>query len=95
MIRLLGLALALSLFAASVQAQHWTYPGDVYTHLRMDHGVDASGMSYEQAASLHDSLHEGRSRSRGGGPIVMQSRPVVRMRPLVRMPILRRIFGRR
>jgi hypothetical protein len=65
MIRLLGLVLALVLFTSSVEAAHWSYPkGSVYTHLRLDHGINAQGMSYQQAEALHDSLHEGRRQSR-------------------------------
>ena len=36
---------------------HWTYPGEIRQHLASGHGVDASGMSREEAESLHDSLH--------------------------------------
>ena len=38
---------------------HWTYPGDITSHLQSDkHGyIDTTGMTIEQQLSLHDSLH--------------------------------------
>jgi len=36
---------------------HWTYPGEIRQHLASGHRVKASGMSREEAESLHDSLH--------------------------------------
>lgn len=56
----------LFLFSASsdVSAQQvwtrptqWTYPGEIRQHLESGHGVDASGMTQEQAEALHDELH--------------------------------------
>jgi hypothetical protein len=46
---------------ASVPVQsssHWTYPGDITSHLQTTHGQNVSGMSTEQQLSLHDSIHE-------------------------------------
>lgn len=43
----------------SQSATHWTYPGEIKSHLSSGHGVDASGMSTAQAEALHDSLHNG------------------------------------
>lgn len=37
---------------------HWTYPGDIASHLANGHGVSAAGMSREQAETLHDRLHQ-------------------------------------
>jgi hypothetical protein len=36
---------------------HWTYPGDITSHLLSGHAVDASNMSVAEQLSLHDSLH--------------------------------------
>jgi hypothetical protein len=33
---------------------HWTYPGEIRQHLASGHGVNASGMSREEADSLHN-----------------------------------------
>lgn len=38
---------------------HWTYPGDIQSHLAVGHGQQVSGMSQDEMESLHDSLHEG------------------------------------
>ena len=38
---------------------HWTYPGDIRSHLASSHGtVNTAGMTRDQMESLHDSLHE-------------------------------------
>jgi hypothetical protein len=42
-----------------VSANHWTYPGEIRTHLAVSHGVNAAGMTTAQAEALHDSLHNG------------------------------------
>ena len=50
----------------SASSAHWTYPGDIHSHLRNGHGFDASGMTAEQAKTAHDRLHnaaKGSSRS--------------------------------
>lgn len=42
---------------------HWTYPGNIYDHLINGHGQSdylTSGLTPEQAKTLHDNLHEGR-----------------------------------
>jgi len=38
---------------------HWSYPGDITSHLEGTHGVATAGMTREQKLSYHDSLHEG------------------------------------
>ena len=39
---------------------HWTYPGDIRSHLATGHGnVNTAGMSQDEMETLHDSLHEG------------------------------------
>jgi hypothetical protein len=38
---------------------HWSFPGDIDSHLENDHGVSTAGMSRQQKLDLHDSLHEG------------------------------------
>ncbi len=43
---------------SSPASQHWSYPGDITTHLQSSHGVSSQGMSTEQLKTLHDSLHE-------------------------------------
>lgn len=44
--------------ASVSRSSHWSYPGDIGSHLASDHGVSAAGMSREQAESWHDRLHE-------------------------------------
>lgn len=39
---------------------HWTYPGDLASHLQGAHGVSVGGLTREQMLNLHDALHEGR-----------------------------------
>lgn len=48
---------------AKTSSQHWTYPGDITTHLQRDHGVVVNG-SIEDQLNAHDALHEGRSVTR-------------------------------
>jgi len=43
----------------NINQAHWTYPGDITTHLRTAHGQNVSGLSHEQQLTLHDSLHNG------------------------------------
>jgi hypothetical protein len=38
---------------------HWSFPGDLDSHLEREHGVSTAGMSRQQKLDLHDSLHEG------------------------------------
>jgi hypothetical protein len=52
---------------------HWTYPGDITSHLEADHGQIVNGMSIEQQLSLHDSLHESQ-RVMGTARTVTRSR---------------------
>lgn len=52
---------------------HWTYPGDITSHLEADHGQVVKGMSIEQQLSLHDSLHESQ-RVMGTARTVTRSR---------------------
>lgn len=48
---------------ATAARGHWTFPGDIFSHMQGAHGTDTSGMTAEQAMSLHDALHEaGRRR---------------------------------
>jgi hypothetical protein len=53
--------------AASIPVQsvgrHWTFPGDIASHLANGHGQSVAGLSREQMLNLHDSLHEGRTVS--------------------------------
>jgi hypothetical protein len=39
-------------------SSHWSYPGDITTHLQTAHGQTVYGMSIEQQLNLHDALHE-------------------------------------
>lgn len=50
---------------------HWSYPGDIDSHLQSTHGVSTAGMSRQQKLDLHDSLHEGTA------PAVRRSQSVV------------------
>ena len=50
-------------YQPSRSRSHWTYPGDIKSHLASGHGnVNTAGMTRDQMESLHDDLHEGRSR---------------------------------
>jgi len=56
------LTFTLCLFCASFALAgnppgHWSFPGDIQTHLRQGHGQTVASMSYEQMLTLHDSLH--------------------------------------
>lgn len=37
---------------------HWSYPGNLATHLSTTHGVNVAGMSKEEMLDMHDYLHE-------------------------------------
>ena len=37
---------------------HWSYPGDIASHLRRAHGIDPAGLSREQMLTAHDLAHE-------------------------------------
>lgn len=52
---------------------HWTYPGDITSHLQTDHGQATNGMSIEQQLTLHDALHESQ-RTMGTARTVTRSR---------------------
>lgn len=43
--------------------QHWSYPGDITTHMQVEHGQSVSGLSIEQQLSMHDAIHESQPRS--------------------------------
>ena len=60
------LFLALAFMTSSANAQHWTYPGDLGSHLQSTHGVSTAGLSREQMLNLHDALHEGRGYQTSG-----------------------------
>jgi hypothetical protein len=65
-IAIVALALAL-LFGQAASAQsHWTFPGDIYSHLANGHGQSAAGLTREQAMRLHDNLHNAAKSSRYG-----------------------------
>lgn len=36
---------------------HWSFPGDIQSHLRNGHGISTAGMSYEEMLNTHDSIH--------------------------------------
>lgn len=61
---------------------HWSYPGDLASHLQSTHGVSTAGLSRKQLLDLHDYLHESNS-------------PVIRSTSTsYRRGFLSRIFGR-
>lgn len=41
---------------------HWTYPGEITSHLQTAHGKQTAGMSMEQQLSAHDAIHEAERR---------------------------------
>lgn len=61
---LVAFLLCMLLTAATANAQRWTYPGEIHLHLASGQGVNAAGMTTEQAERLHDSLHNA-NRSSG------------------------------
>jgi hypothetical protein len=79
----------------------WSYPGDVYSHLASTHGVNASGMSLQQAESLHSSLHEQTAMVSRSYVVGQPVRNVVRFQPVRSVlrahpvrTMLRRVFCR-
>jgi len=42
----------------------WTYPGNIYDHLRNGHGVSPEGMSVREAEDYHSALHNAEKSSR-------------------------------
>lgn len=48
---------------------HWTFPGDIETHLRNDHNVNTSGMTMEQMLDEHDAIHESSAAVTMAAPI--------------------------
>lgn len=64
------IAILVVLLLANISNAHWTYPGDLATHLRQTHGIQTAGMSRQQMLYLHDSLHEStRSYQYRTGPL--------------------------
>lgn len=50
-------------FRAFPSGGHWSYPGDIYSHLINEHGMTSNDLEHltgEQMEYLHDSLHTGR-----------------------------------
>lgn len=43
--------------ATRVNGPRWTYPGNIYDHLRTGHGVSGEGLSLREAEDYHSSLH--------------------------------------
>ena len=73
----------------------WTYPGEIRQHLASGHGVNASGMSREQAESLHDSLHNAQRGVRVQQPIFYQPETSGCPGGVCPTPTQRRTFFRR
>lgn len=69
--------------SASVRSSHWSYPGDITTHLGNDHNKITSGMSTAQQLAAHDAIHE----SERGGLFRSVTRTNVQSVPIV--PIVR------
>lgn len=59
-----------SIYSTGASNQHWTYPGDLSSHLASSHGVNTQGMSHSEQLALHDSIHKSTSSSTS-----TQSRP--------------------
>jgi len=38
-------------------SREWTYPGNIFDHLRSSHGTNADGLSVAEAERLHSSIH--------------------------------------
>jgi hypothetical protein len=71
----------------AVSATHWTYPGEIRSHLASTHGVNAAGMSTAQAETLHDQLHNGNTTTASR---VVYSQPVAYTR--VATPVRTTLF---
>lgn len=58
----------------------WTWPGDLASHLQREHGVNTSGMSFEQMRMMHNSLHNSQSIIQSFQPPIVQSfQPMMQM----------------
>lgn len=79
----------------SIPAVHWTYPGEVRSHLASEHGVNASGMTTAQAEALHDSLHNAKTSTPVVRYVQTVNRPIYHVAPvrtaLQRVAPLRRV----
>lgn len=61
-----------SIYSTDTKPGHWTFPGDIASHLRTTHGKNVNGMTQEQMLNMHDALHEGEAK-----PVVqLQTCPV-------------------
>jgi hypothetical protein len=74
---------------------HWSYPGEIRQHLASGHGVNASGMSREEAESLHDSLHNAERGVRVQQPTFYQPETSGCPGGVCPSPVQRRTFFRR
>lgn len=77
------------LFASFASAQHYSYQGDIWSHLTQGHGQSSyyvAGLSQEQAERAHDALHQ---QSRGlnvvGVQVTSLTSRIVRSQPVRRI----------
>lgn len=52
---------------------HWTYPGEIHNHLATGHGINAAGMTRQQAEAEHDRLHNAQRGYGASRPVASQS----------------------
>lgn len=84
--------LIVSLFASFASAQHYSYPGDIWSHLKQDHGQSSyyvAGMTQEQTEQAHDALHQqSRSVTTVGVQVTSLTSRVMRSQPVRRIASL-------
>jgi hypothetical protein len=80
------------LFASFANAQHYSYTGDIWSHLTAEHGQSSyyvAGLTQEQAEQSHDALHQ---QSRGRNVVAVQvtslTRRLLRSQPVLRIASL-------
>jgi hypothetical protein len=49
-------------YGVPLRTNHLGHPGSIYNHLLNEHGVNATGMSLDEARSIHDAIHEAELR---------------------------------
>lgn len=57
----------------------WTYPGDLISHLRSAHGVDAIGMSRGEMLQIHDDMHNAElaAKAEAKSPVLLKENVVI------------------
>lgn len=65
-------AIVVLLFVGSVvNAQHWSYPGDIRSHLEAEHNQSIRGLSQEEMLDFHDAIHESEKKGFKNVPTIV------------------------